>query len=1134
MNRPEGAGNEADRASARLRADDICDRFEAGWLAGSQPQIEQHLCDVPEPERDNLLVELLALELEIRRDRGEQPTPEEYEQRFPHAVTLVRKAFHQASQPETAPGGPDSLPASPTPSGVSQPGEDTAEVLALLDPPQGPEEIGRLGGYRVLKLLGAGGMGVVLQAEEVPLKRLVALKLMRPALAASATARRRFLREAQAMAAVRHDHVVVVYQVVQGPGVPFLAMEFLEGETLASRLDRLGTLPPTQVMRIGKEIAAGLQAAHERGLVHRDIKPGNIWLEAERGDRVKILDFGLARAAGGDTQLTRTGQIVGTPAYMAPEQARGEPVDHCSDLFSLGCLLYRMCTGQSPFKGRDTVSILMSVVNDHPPQPRQVNPHVSPGLSGLVMRLLAKTPAERPSSAKVVAEELGRLEQELPPVTAAVAPSKSPFLPELDAAPTGKDEPAFATSVSHHYFAAQRELIEAYTRQFVGRARVWQALEHFRAGHRRGYFIVRGGPGQGKTAVASQLVKAYQAVHHFVSRAGGRGDVRLILQSLLAQLVPLAGAPAAVPETIPELAKQLEDLLTRAVARQKRLLLVLDALDELPAEAGPELPFVVTDGLPEGAHVVVTSRPGNRLERLCESCFAVPHEVYDLESLQLSEVGEILRARRPALTDAEVENIATASQGNPLYLRAVADELERDLAFDLRNLPAGIEGFFHRATSGLRDSSDPVLHDVLGLLTVTRKSLSLRELSQITGVRQRQLYDRAIQPIRQFLLQTDDCYGFYHASFHEFVTGELLYGDELPEYHGRLASWLLKPESRANDYCWTSLSHHLFGSGNYPDLLRWIDEAFLKEKVRRFGYAVLEDIELLTNALLEVGDPSLVERCVGLVEGLRREVGGDLIEDARRSVQGYRLGPAAFWSQVLTPAVPAVPGVDVWVGLVPKLAVGADFFEVVPLGDRLILVLGDAPGAGLKPAFVARFVGNLCRRLVKQEGQNDPGGLLRRLNEMLSGHDYFQTIAVQCAKVDPKAGVVTIANAGLPNPVLYTARRGRCDILPLRGELLHAAIDPHAEPPAWEARRAEMGPGDVLVMETDGLTEPYRARPHAYQFRFTRLVEEQAEQTVRSVGEAILDDWRSHLREGDYVDDVTVVVAAVKGNPAGE
>jgi hypothetical protein len=791
----------------------------------------------------------------------------------------------------------------------------------------------------------------------------------------------------------------------------------------------------------------------------------------------------------------------------------------------------------------------MSVANDHPPPPRQVNPHVSAELSGLVMRLLAKTPAERPRSAKVVAQELGRLEQEVPPVTAAesssspsgrgitaleptaVAPSKSPFLPEPGAAATGRDEPAFATSVSHHYFAAQRELIEAYTRQFVGRAQVLQALEHFRAGHRRGYFIVRGGPGQGKTAVAGQLVKAHNAVHHFFSRAGGRGDVRLILQSLLAQLVPLAGAPATVPETIPELAKRLEDLLTRAVARQKRVLLVLDALDELPAEAGPELPFVVTDGLPEGAHVVVTSRPGNRLERLCESCFAVPHEVYDLEPLQLSEVGQILRARRPALTDAEVENIATVSQGNPLYLRAVADELERDPAFDLRTLPAGIEGFFHRATSGLRDSSDPVLRDVLGLLAVTRNSLSLRELSQLTGVRQRQVYDQAIRPIRQFLLQTDDCYGFYHASFHEFVTRELLYGDELPEYHGRLASWLLKPESRAYDYCWSSLTHHLFASGNYPGMLRWIDDAFLKEKVRHFGYAVLEDIELLTNALLEVGDPSLVERCVGLVEGLRREVGGDLIEDARRSVQGYHLGPAALWSQLLTPAVPTVPGVDVWVGMLPKLAVGADFFEVVPLGDRLVLVLGDAPGAGLKPAFVARFVANLCRRLVKQEGQHEPGGLLRRLNEMLSGHDYFQRIAVQCAELDPNAGVVTIVNAGLPYPVLYTARRGRCDILPLGGELLHAAIDPHSGPAGWEARRAEMTCGDMLLMVTDGLTEAWRPGPGAYQYRFTRLVEEQAGQTARSVGETILDDWRSH--PADYVDDVTVVVAAVRGKSGG-
>src|SRR5437764_5748351 len=164
---------------------------------------------------------------------------------------------------------------------------------------------------------------------------------MRPALASGKAARQRFLREARAAAAVKHDHIVTIYAVGEDRGVPFLAMEFLEGEPLDARLEREKNLPMAEVLRIAREISEGLAGAHDKGLIHRDIKPANVWLEGQWG-RVKILDFGLARAAREHAQLTQTGAILGTPAYMAPEQARGETVDARCDLFSLGCVLYRM------------------------------------------------------------------------------------------------------------------------------------------------------------------------------------------------------------------------------------------------------------------------------------------------------------------------------------------------------------------------------------------------------------------------------------------------------------------------------------------------------------------------------------------------------------------------------------------------------------------------------------------------------------------------------------------------------------------------------------------------------------------------------------------------------------------------
>jgi serine/threonine protein kinase len=284
-------------------------------------------------------------------------------------------------------------------------------LTALMGPPQGPGEIGRLGGYRVLAVVGAGGMGVVFRAEDPVLQRVVALKAMLPSLAASATARQRFLREARAAASLQHDHIVTIYQVGEDRGVPFLAMPFLEGEPLDRRLARLGVpLPVPEVLRIAREIALGLAAIHQRGLIHRDVKPANVWLEAE-SDRVKILDFGLARAAQGEIQLTQEGAIVGSPAFMAPEQAGRHAVDARADLFSLGCVMYIMSTARLPFEGPDALATLLAVTTAQPPAPEAVNRAVPAAVADLVMKLLAKNPDDRPESARAVVERIKALER---------------------------------------------------------------------------------------------------------------------------------------------------------------------------------------------------------------------------------------------------------------------------------------------------------------------------------------------------------------------------------------------------------------------------------------------------------------------------------------------------------------------------------------------------------------------------------------------------------------------------------------------------------------------------------------------------------------------------------------------------
>jgi formylglycine-generating enzyme required for sulfatase activity/serine/threonine protein kinase len=386
-------------------------------------------------------------------------------------------------------------------------GKPEEELLRLLSPAQEPDEIGRLGNYRVLRVLGAGGMGAVLQAEDPLLKRQVALKVMLPALAAFASHRQRFLQEGQAAAAITHDHVVAIFQVGEANGVPFLAMPLLKGESLEAAMKRR-RLSIADMLRVGRETAEGLAAAHKSGLIHRDIKPANIWLEtvpARPGAesppfRVKILDFGLARGAGGGKGLTQSGAILGTPGYMAPEQAGGRPVDGRSDLFSLGCVLYRMVTGRAAFRGDDLLAVLMAIATETPPPPAELKPDLPPGLSELIMRLLEKAPADRPQTAGAVSAALGALERQGP---AAPAPRAEPAEPKAPSQVAVKER---STSASRHAPGGRR------SRKGAPSARSW--------------VLVAGGCIGLATAVAGVLVLLRPTGDSRVARADGARAAR--------------------------------------------------------------------------------------------------------------------------------------------------------------------------------------------------------------------------------------------------------------------------------------------------------------------------------------------------------------------------------------------------------------------------------------------------------------------------------------------------------------------------------------------------------------------------------------------------------------------------------
>ena len=275
----------------------------------------------------------------------------------------------------------------------------------------GSKELLELGHFDVLETIGRGGFGVVVKAFDQKLQRIVAIKMMSAQMAVNSPARKRFVREARAGAAVRSENVVRIYAVEEKP-TPYLVMEYVPGISLQQHLNRTGPLEVAEVLKIGAQIARGLAAAHATGLVHRDIKPANVLLEDGMNTMVKLTDFGLARAAD-DASLSQSGMVVGTPMYMAPEQARGDAFDHRADLYSLGSVLYVMVTGRPPFRASSVLLVLKRVVEEDPRPIREIIPESPQWLCDIIAKLHAKDPKQRFGSAEAIAIVLEKCLEDL-------------------------------------------------------------------------------------------------------------------------------------------------------------------------------------------------------------------------------------------------------------------------------------------------------------------------------------------------------------------------------------------------------------------------------------------------------------------------------------------------------------------------------------------------------------------------------------------------------------------------------------------------------------------------------------------------------------------------------------------------
>jgi WD40 repeat protein/Flp pilus assembly protein TadD len=362
--------------------DEACNRFELAWKAGQQPRIEDVVKDWPEPGRLALLRELIALEMDCRRQAGEQPQPQEYRARFPELTDLSDLGL----------------------------GRTVAETAAAARPEAGWPAVP---GYEVLGVLGRGGMGVVYRAWQTGLNRVAALKMIRAGDLANQLDLARFHTEAEAVARLQHPNIVQIYESGQHQGRVYIALECVDGSSLGREL--AGTpWPARRAAQLVETLARAMHHAHRQGIVHRDLTPSNVLLT--RDGQPKITDFGLAKIIiGGGPTVTQTGAFMGTPSYTAPEQAAcRKDVGPAADVYALGAILYECLTGRPPFKAETHLETLHQVQSQEPVSPSRLQPKVPRDLSTICLKCLQKEPTKRYASAEALAEDLGRFLAGLP------------------------------------------------------------------------------------------------------------------------------------------------------------------------------------------------------------------------------------------------------------------------------------------------------------------------------------------------------------------------------------------------------------------------------------------------------------------------------------------------------------------------------------------------------------------------------------------------------------------------------------------------------------------------------------------------------------------------------------------------
>jgi serine/threonine protein kinase len=383
-----------------------CERFEASWRAGERPRIAAYLDAADPAEHDALFPELLALEVELRREDGELPGVDEYAEEFPDRAAVVARIFSELESPRASPGRTRE---NGRPGDRSQREGDNAgaSTVPRLETNISPETDAHamIGEYELIDEIARGGMGVVYRARHKGLKRLVALKMILSGSMATFEERERFLREAELAANLDHPSIVPIYEVGEHDSRPFFSMKLVEGSSLSKRAAQFRD-DPRAAARLVSTLARALHYAHGRGFLHCDLKPSNVLIDGQ--GKPYVTDFGLARRTGEDSSLSISGAILGTPSYMAPEQATGSRarLGAATDVYGLGAILYELLTGRPPFRSPTIMETVVQVLERDPAPPRELRPEIPRELEGICLKCLEKSPKDRYASAEALALEL--------------------------------------------------------------------------------------------------------------------------------------------------------------------------------------------------------------------------------------------------------------------------------------------------------------------------------------------------------------------------------------------------------------------------------------------------------------------------------------------------------------------------------------------------------------------------------------------------------------------------------------------------------------------------------------------------------------------------------------------------------